>query len=373
MNLLVAWCVTTVSVAAAPPAGPLEDLVWLADSVVELRPQPESWSWSWGSAVLSYGLLRSSEVTGDPRYADHVRRFVDANVDEEGNIDHLLFYPDTVAPAMAVFGMLRRTGDERYRLACEFLADWLLYDAPRARNGGWFHLPVIDNQWIDTLFMTTVFLAGYGEWSGRTECVEEALLQHELLSENLYSEADRLYWHGWDENGLFSPFATPWRHHNDAFWARGNGWAVSSAARVLGVADVADPNFEPTGDRLHAVLERLAELQDPDSGHWWTVVDIPGGPRNYTETTATALIVEAWIRGARTGVVAPPPSSLVDRGVAAVRSRIVADDLGRARLTGASIGTNPGGYWNYALTPTWPDRPWGLGATLLLLAEVSGD
>ena len=359
---------------AAPVRGedPIENLVWLSDSVLELRPRPESWSWSWGSAVLSYGLLRSAQVTGDGRYAEHVRRFVDAHVDEDGRVDQAILYPDTVAPGMAVLGVLRRTGDERYAIACEFLADWLLYDAPRARDGGWFHLPVTDVQFIDTLFMTTVFLAGYGEWSGRQDCVDEALRQHELLSGNMYSEVDRLYWHGWDENGLFSPWATPWRHHNTAFWARGNGWAVSSAARVLSVADPASPDFQATRDRLESVLARLEGLQDPASGHWWTVLDVPDGPFNYTETSATALIVEAWVRGAREGVVPPPPEMLVDRGFAAVQSRIVADEQGRARVTGVSIGTNPSGYWPYVLTPTWPDRPWGVGATLLLLAEVAG-
>lgn len=373
-TLVLGW-----ALAAPPPAPGLaseadttgDDLVWLADSVIDLWPHPERWPWSWGEGICAYGLLRAHQVSRDPRYSDYVARFLDAHIDAEGKLDQALLYPDRIAPGIATLGMLRVTGDPRYAEVCDRLAEWLMYEAPRARDGGWFHLPIVDVQYVDTLFMTTVFLAGYGRYSGRDDYVEEALRQHQLLAGNLYSRDDALFWHGWDQNGLLSPWATPWRHHNDAFWGRGNGWAVAALARVLEIAPATLPDHEPARQRLENCLDRLFALQDPTSGHWWTVIDSPQGPLNYTETTATALIVDAGIVAAKAGLAPAPDREQLRLGLAAVRERLYTDDQGRARVVGASIGTNPSGYWGYVAVPTWPDRKWGVGATLLLLAEVS--
>ncbi len=348
-----------------------DDLVWLADSVVDLWPHPERWRWSWGEGICAYGLLRAGQVSGDAGYGDYVARFLDAHIDAQGELDQLLLYPDRIAPGIATLGMLQLSGDARYAAVCDRLAEWLMFDAPRAREGGWLHFPVVDLQYVDTLFMTTVFLAGYGRYLGRDDYVEEALRQHQLLAGNLYSESAALYWHGWDQNGLLSPWATPWRHHNDAFWGRGNGWAVAALARVLEIASPSLPEHEPARRRLESCLERLFDLQDSASGHWWTVVDRPDGPLNYTETTATALIVEAAILAARAGLAPAPDREQLRLGIGAIRARLFADDQGRARVVGASIGTNPSGYWGYVAIPTWPDRKWGVGASLLLLAEVA--
>lgn len=346
-----------------------EDLVWLADSYIELWPDPTSKEWNWGNGVLMYGLLRTAEVTGDQNYLTYVRRFFDAHIDENGNLDVSILYPDKIAPGIATFGMLLHTGEERYRTVCDRLADWLMLEAPRSKNGGWFHFPIVDWQYIDTLYMTTIFLAAYGRYTDQDEYLSEALLQHNLLAENLYSRDANLYWHGWDEDGLLSFWATPWRLHNTAFWGRGNGWVAGALARVLALTGPEFPGYEEARGRLEDHLQRLWDLQDPDSGHWYTVVDVPGELCNYSETTATALIVEASLFSARRGLTPAPSVELISIGLEAIRGRLVPDLKGRARLTGASIGTSPGGYWYYVLTPTFPDRPWGVGATLLAFSE----
>jgi unsaturated rhamnogalacturonyl hydrolase len=351
---------------------PYEELVWLADSCLELWNNPGQMEWSWGEGVLMYGFLRAAQITGKMSYVNYVKTYIDAHVDGQGNLDVRLLYPDRVTPGIACAELLCITGDERYRRVCDRLAEWLMYQAPRAANGGWLHLTLLDWEYIDTLFMTTVFLAFYGKYLENPEYLAEALTQHNLLAENLYSTDQRLFWHGWDQDGLFCPFASPYRHHNTVFWARGNGWAVSSLIRVLALTDSSFLGYDIAIKRLEDHITRLYELQDPGSGHWWTVLDQPHSFMNYTETTATALIVEASLLGIRSGLLKSPPlEEQIEKGTAAVRERIITDLKGRARVIKSSIGTNPGGYWNYVLTPTMPDRLWGVGATLLMLAELT--
>ncbi|RMD96011.1 MAG: hypothetical protein D6812_17905 [Deltaproteobacteria bacterium] len=359
--------------APLPPSegeGAVALMIELADSYIDLWKDPTALAWTWGPGVFLYGLSQAAEVSGDPRYEAYIAAYLDRWIDEAGDLTVRVLYPDHITPAIVTAWMLERTGDPRYEKVCDTLAAWLMNEAPRAANGGWLHLPVGDVQYVDTLFMTTIFLANHGAYQGDVAEIREALRQHELLAEHLYAAEARLFWHGWDENGLFSPWATPWRKHNDAFWGRGNGWAVSALTRVLALADPGFPGFEEARGRLVAVLGRLQELQAPD-GHWWTVVDQGGRPGNYTETTATALITEAACRAARLGLAPSPPTDGVTRALSGIVSRLQRDRQGRLRLLGASVGTNPSGYLGYILVPTAPDRFWGVGATLLLLAESS--
>lgn len=348
----------------------MEDLIWLADSCLDLWPDPSVFPWNWGESVMMYGLLRATDATGDERYEAYVRRYLDSHLTEEGDIELVLLYPDVVAPANVAFELLKRTGDPRYDVVSHRLAEWLMDSAPRAPDGAWYHFPLVDWHYIDTLFMTTVFLAGYGSYCGNDDYVREALAQHNLLAAKLYSGQARLFWHGWDQDGWLCPWATPLRKHNPAFWGRGNGWAVSSLTRVLELADPTWQGYSLAKARLRAVLNRLDELQDRDTGAWWTVLDAPYALMNYRETSVTALVIQARCYAGRLGLAPAPSSRPIEKATAYVRAQLVADDAGNAHVMGASIGTNPTDYWGYVLIPTAPDRPWGIGSTLMMLAEL---
>ncbi|MBI2569577.1 MAG: glycoside hydrolase family 88 protein [Candidatus Schekmanbacteria bacterium] len=373
--LVIVVAVATAATARGPvpplssPA--LSELSWLADSVVETKPAPERLPWSWGEAVMLLGLAEAAATTGNRAHLAPALRFLDAHVDSSGDPGLSVLFPDRIAPALVAWSAWRQTGVARYRLLCDRFADWLMVSAPRAADGAWYHLPILDWHYVDTLFMTSVFLAGFGKDAGRPELGAEAVRQHNLLADKLYSASDRLYWHGWDDNGLFTYWATPSRHHNGAFWGRGNGWAASALAYVLTAAEPGVPGYERARARLAAHLTALAEHQDAGTGLWWTVLDEPGGALNYTETSASALIAAAWLHAARHQLVDAPAGEVLRVALRGIRARIVADASGRAHVTGISGPTNPADYDGYVAIPAVADLPWGVGAALLVLVEAA--
>ena len=111
-----------------------------------------------------------------------------------------------------------------------------------------------------------------------------------------------------------------------------------------------------------------------DDGLFWTVLNAPMGDdaRNYPETSGSALIGYAVAVGLGAGVLpADPWGAILSRIVAGVAGQLPEED-GRLVLQGTSFGTNPGDYDNYVNTPVLPDQIVGVGAVLMLLAEVHG-
>jgi unsaturated rhamnogalacturonyl hydrolase len=73
--------------------------------------------------------------------------------------------------------------------------------------------------WDDTLFMAGLFLARYGQASGRAELVDEAVRQFLVHTRYLSDPETGLWFHGWTFEGRHN-FAR-------ARWARGNAWVTA--------------------------------------------------------------------------------------------------------------------------------------------------
>ena len=73
-----------------------------------------------------------------------------------------------------------------------------------------------NEMWIDTLFMTVLFLNEMGQKYGREEWVNEGIHQMLMHIKYLYDKKTGLFYHGWTFNG----------NHNfgGVFWCRGNSW-----------------------------------------------------------------------------------------------------------------------------------------------------
>lgn len=112
------------------------------------------------------------------------------------------------------------TQDKKLTEGKDALLEWALYRAPRNDNGVVYHLSTSCQFWVDSMYMLPPFLAATGY-------IPEAL-------NNLYG-----YW-----NALFDEKAGLMRHMWDdekkdyvraAHWGSGNGWALASMARMIGL------------------------------------------------------------------------------------------------------------------------------------------
>ncbi len=218
-------------------------------------------AWEWPQGVGLYGLVQLWLRHRDPAlrtlledwYARHLAAGLPAL-----NIN-------TTAPMLALSMLWAETRDPRWQPALDGWADRLLRDAPRTDEGGLQHDvsdKVNDGElWDDTLFMAGLFLARYGQASGRAELVDEALRQFLVHTRYLSDPETGLWFHGWTFQGRHN-FAR-------ARWARGNAWITACildlfelAALPTFGADVSGRRASRAGHGAFAAAMRVRCLAD---------------------------------------------------------------------------------------------------------------
>lgn len=306
-------------------------------------------AWEWPQGVGLYGLVRLWRETGDEAlrpiledwYAAHAERGLPSlNV-------------NTTAPMLALALLWDRTRDPRWEAMLTGWADRVIAEAPRTPEGGIQH-DVSDRinegeLWDDTLFMVALFLAAYGEASGRRALVDEA--QHQFLVHTRYlaDTETGLWFHGWSFRRRDN-FAR-------ARWARGNAWITA------GLADLPDLcTLDPVVGRfldgvLGAQIAALLPLQT-DAGSWRTLLD---DPTAYEETSATAGIAYGLMKAARLGRAGPRARVAGLRATGYVVDRIGEDGV----VGGVSYGTRMG--HDLQFYRDIPVQPTGYGQSMAIL------
>jgi rhamnogalacturonyl hydrolase YesR len=282
--------------AAASP-----DFRWssaVADTFISRFPDPDSIHWvgqtnhfSWQAGYAMFTMEKLWRLTGDVRYFNYIKRYVDQQVDEHGNLpDFVPTALDNFLPGYAILFMYERTGLEKYRIAATRIRDGFR-DYPRNSDGGFWHSDWAKHQmWVDGVFMGQMFLARYGRMVGdRDDAFGEVVRQMQLALQHC-RKPNGLLLHGWDESRTAS-----WADKKTGLaaevWSEGLGWYA-----VL-LADVFDylPRDHPDRERLLAALRDLChglkEVQDQRTGMWCQVVDKPDVPGNWNETSGTGMFL----------------------------------------------------------------------------------
>jgi unsaturated rhamnogalacturonyl hydrolase len=153
-------------------------------------------------------------------------------------------------------------------------------------------------------------------------------------------------------------------------WLRGNSWVTASLSDYLRVRvrrGETDPGVEQVvRDQVRGVIE----LQDSETGLWWTVMDRPG--EIYLETSGSALFAFGIARAYRYGILGEKELASARRAVEGLKQQIRIDAQGRPIVTGISKGTDPGTLEQYAAVQLGEDIHYGVGAAILALIETSG-
>ena len=245
--------------------------------------------WDWQNGVGMYGLIKTYEATGDKRYLQFVKEWVDYHIDK-GLPKKTI---NTVIPFTSVLELYKATGHEPYRWICEDAADFCMCRAKRANEGALEHTVLateFDSQiWADTLFMGAIFLARWGKFIGDDMYIYEAIRQLLLHYKYLVDPSNGLMFHAYNCN---------LRNHMSAVhWGRANGWAVLSSVEILDMI----PNYikekdsiiENLNNQVRALLKYCSE-----NGMWHTVLDCP---ETYLEATISAAMYCGMYRGIRSG------------------------------------------------------------------------
>lgn len=259
-----------------------------------------------GDGCLMSALYAYYKSTGDKKYLKFIDDFVDGCVADDGAMqgyspeDYDLEYFNA---GRILFDLYRETCKDKYIKAIDVLGKQL-GGQPRTAIGDFWYKKVYPNQvLLEGLYAAQVFYTRYETEYNRGKNYADILKQFKNVYENMYDKDKKLYFHGLDysRTALWSDAQTGL---SKSFYLRAIAYFAAGLADAIGYMDRSRPDLKA---ELITVFRRtivgLEQYIDPVKHMFWQVVDAAGKDGNYLETSGSALIAYAMLRGARFGYV----------------------------------------------------------------------
>jgi unsaturated rhamnogalacturonyl hydrolase len=175
----------------------------------------------------------------------------------------------------------RVTGEQNLQEAAERMVEFLLYKAPRTREGIIYHNYIENMIWVDSFYMAPPFLAvaGYHQ-----EAIKQVLGYRKILR----NPEKKLYYHIWDEDKH--------QFERKLFWGVGNGWAAAGMSRVINaLPDSMEKEKAMVADFVGELLDGCLVYQRADG----LFHDILDDPTTFVETNVGQMLSYAIYRGVK--------------------------------------------------------------------------
>ena len=276
-----------------------ERTAWNLEKIREGKPV----AWNYIDGCMLTALMELSRITGDESYSAFAEKVADHFVQEDGSI--LTLQPekanlDDINEGRVLFPLYAKTGKEKYRLAAGRLRQQLEVQ-PRTYEGNFWHKAIYPNQvWLDGIYMAQPFLATYETVFGSGDC-SDTVRQLQTVRARMYSPEKGLYFHGYDASKT-AFWADKETGCSKNFWLRSIGWFSVALADLMEIL--------PEGQQRDALIPIFTELMenlrayaDEETGMYWQVPDQPGREGNYLETSGSAMLSYAMLKGARLGIL----------------------------------------------------------------------
>ncbi len=272
---------------------------------IESIKQGKKPAWNYIDGCMTTSLLEMYKTTGDKKYLDFVISFVSYYVHEDGSIlgyEPTKYSTDDVCESRILFDLYHITGKEKYLKAID-LTFSQVKNHPRTKEGNFIHKAIYHDQiWLDGLFMMQPFYTRYQSEFGKKD-YSDIVKQFSNVRALMYDEKAGLYYHGYDSSRTLF-----WADKNTGlsknFWLRSIGWFL------VGLADVYSYIEEDyVEDRIvikdifAQAVEGIMRYQDEKTKMFYQVPNFPGREGNYIETSGSAMVSYALLKGSRLGML----------------------------------------------------------------------
>jgi unsaturated rhamnogalacturonyl hydrolase len=365
----------------------------MADTIIARHPNPtaierdpkEPWAkWSYSTSFAVQAIAEVGVRTGDRKYIDYGRRYMEAFVNRRGAIGAEWYKPksfklDDVAPGRLLLLLYEQTGDTRWLEATRPLARQLQAQ-PRTSDRGFWHKKIYPHQmWLDGIYMDCPFMVEYAKVTGETVWFDEAAVQITTIAKHTHDSQTGLYYHGWDERRK-ERWANKQTGTSPCIWGRAVGWYVMGMVETLEDMPADHPRRGEIVELLRDLSEAIAKVQDPKTGLWYQVLDQPAREGNYPESSASGMIVYALAKGARLKLIDPKFAAIASRGYEGILKQFVEVDPKDGRLNlkdtcqvaglGGKKKYRDGSFAYYMSEPRVSNDPKGLAPFILASLEI---
>lgn len=334
----------------------------------EAADLPPKGRFHYHQGVFLSGVYKTYEACKDERYFQYMKDWVDSCIDEKGEIRQMdKGQLDDIQPGILLFPLLDRTGDEKYKKVLDALME-LIRHFPRNREGGFWHKTTCAEQmWLDGLYMGGPIAAEYGARFHQLEFLDITVEQALLMEKKTRDEKTGLWYHAWDSSKQ-KEWADPVTGLSPEFWGRSIGWVPVAVLDDLDFLPETHPQFGEMQRLVKDLLTAVCKYQS-EQGRWYQVVDKGGQEGNWLETSCSSLFVAAICKAVRKGILPESYMSYARKGYEGVIRSLNWD--GEDLLVGdVCIGTGVGDYKHYCDRPTSVNDLHGVGAFLIMCAEM---
>ncbi|MGF6906131.1 glycoside hydrolase family 88/105 protein [Fusobacterium sp. PH5-44] len=319
--------------------------------------------WDWPQGVGLYGLLKIMKAQNNDEYKEFLHKWFANNIKEGLPSKNI----NTTTPLLTLVELNDDFKNPEFEKLCIDWANWLVHCIPRTREGGFQHVTSANGDrhgvrlnesemWIDTIFMTLLFLNKMGQRYKNQEWIDVTIKQVLMHIKYLYDKQSGLFYHGWSFN----------RNDNfgGIFWCRGNSWftlgILDYVTMFKGSMNAGLKDF--ILDTYKSQVWKLKKLQSK-SGLWHTVLD---DPSSYEETSGSAAIVAGILKGIRYGILEDSYLECAARGIKGILVNIGKDGTVLNVSGGTGMGYDVNHYKNILIAP----MAYGQSLTILALAEA---
>jgi unsaturated rhamnogalacturonyl hydrolase len=351
----------------------------MAASVLPNYPSSK-WQWHYEHGLFVKALAGIGAATGDECFEHFVHSWVNHFVTAQGDIRGYSVSElnlDQINSGKLLFPLYRRTGDERYAKAIQLLYSQL-QQQPRTKSGGFWHKKIYPFQmWLDGLYMASPFYAEYALTFNELELLEDVAHQFKLIEQHTRDPQTGLLYHAWDESKA-QKWANPDTGCSPHFWGRAMGWYAMALVDVLDILPAAHADRPALVQILTRLASALLQVQDPITGLWYQIVDLPHYPGNYRETSVSSMLAYAFAKGARKGYLPADFQFVAQRAYRGLLENMVkVDARGTLTLEGTcsvgGLGGSPyrdGSFEYYVGEPIAANDFKGVGSFILAALEM---
>ncbi|HEU5164917.1 MAG TPA: glycoside hydrolase family 88 protein [Chitinophagaceae bacterium] len=341
--------------------------------------RPAVWNYEMGVILIAFEKL--AHATGNNEYKVYTKKIIDHFINDDGTIRTYVmedYNLDNIPAGRLLLQLYKETSEEKYKKAAGLLYQQMRWQ-PRNKAGGiWHKLKYPMQMWLDGLYMGQPFVAEYANTFKDSSRFDDVVKQFILMEKYSRDPKTGLLYHGWDESH-FQKWANPKTGTSPEFWSRAMGWYIMGLVDVL---DYLPPKHKGRAE-LIAILNRLStaivRYQDKKEGVWWLITDKSAQPKNYLESSSSAMFVYGLAKAIRKGYINKNYVMAVEKGYKGIINKfIVKDSIGQIHYTqaisGAGLGGNPyrdGSYEYYVSEPKRDDDLKAIGPFIQACVEYN--
>jgi len=286
--------------------------------------------------LLLIAAMRYYKLTKDSFYKDFIINYFDKWIDSDGNIQEYKledFNIDNVLAGNALFFAYEETKNEKYLKAIKLLYKQLIYQ-PRTQFGNFWHKRIYPHQvWLDGLYMGQIFYMNANRYFDNQKLADDSVEQFRRIRKYLYNNDNKLFYHAYDDTKHMQ-WANKETGMSPNVWSRSVGWYAMALADMLDFFDEGCQTYNFFSEELELLIEGMLPHLDSKTKMIYQLVDMPNLEGNYLETSGSAMLAYAMIKGVKKQALDKKYFKLGEEIIKGIEKTYLKEEDGQIKLEG---------------------------------------